>query len=154
MLSACVVAESVVAVSSPMRRTLETCLIARSKLKKGAFRNIVVVDDARERFGLHICDSLRRYDRAAAFPDVDRSRSAAAEQDPAKVDCRETYHDLLLRAARLVCTLRDLNEPEIVVFSHSSFLLALFNGVLQTEDAELRRPFTTGEVRSVRISFA
>jgi broad specificity phosphatase PhoE len=144
---------SVAVASSPMRRTLETWELAKRQLKKDAAHRVVVVDDARERFGLHICDSLREYDRAKDFPNVDWSLAANASADPAKIDAREPYTDLLLRGVRLLETLRGLKETELVVFSHSSFLLALFNGVLQAEDEALRAPFTTGEVRSTVITF-
>ncbi len=104
---------SVAVACSPMRRTLETWEVAKTQLKKDAAHRVVVVDDARERFGLHICDSLRDYDRAKDFPDVDWSLAAAARADPAKADTREPYEDLLLRGARLLETLRSLNEPEV-----------------------------------------
>ena len=144
---------SVAVASSPMRRTLETWEIVKTQLKKDAFHRVVVLDDARERFGLHICDALREYNRVGDFPNVDWSLSAEARADPGRMDHREPYEDLLLRGARLLATLRTLKEREVVVFSHSSFLLALFNGVLRAEGDVLRAPFTTGEVRSTIISF-
>jgi broad specificity phosphatase PhoE len=144
---------SVGAVSSPMRRTLETCRIADKELSV-AFRSCVVLDDARERFGLHICDTLRVYDRKFDFPFADWSKSAPVDQDPARqMSDREKYEDLLARGMRLLTSLRNLHEQEIVVFSHSSFLLSLFNGVLQCDAEELRLPFITGEVRSIVLSF-
>ena len=48
----------------------------------------------------------------------------------------------------MITALFAMNAAEIVIFSHSSFLLSLFNGVLTCDNEELKRAFVTGEVRS------
>ena len=66
---------SVAFASSPMRRTLETCFVAQQEMGV-AHPGCVVLDDARERFGLHICDNLIDFDRSATFPFADWSKSS------------------------------------------------------------------------------
>ena len=134
-------------VVSPMKRTIQTCLIAtlEGDLK---FESTTVHESLRERFGLHRCDTMAAdYNRKTTFPTIDWADMYEATKDPALSGDREPYADLLRRGHRCISHLKSLGEErEIVCFSHSSFLFALFNGVLALEDA---KPFATGEVRSV-----
>jgi len=138
---------------SPMRRTIQTMMGAREELSK-PFIEIVAEESLRERFGVHRCDSLAEYDRSV-FGLVDWSRMHPVEEDPAKNGIREPYADLLARGHRLVERLRRVSashpNSDIVCFSHSSFLFALFNGVLELKEEALVTPFATGEVRSIRL---
>ena len=57
----------------------------------GPAKPCLVLDDARERFGLHICDNLSVYDRSAAFPMADWSKSSPDDAAVLLKSAREPY---------------------------------------------------------------
>ena len=107
--------------------------------------------------GKHTCDRrLSKTRLAAQYPAVSYAL-LEAEDDPYWGDglTRETPEHLARRGLRFASWLRARPETHVAVASHSAFLLALFNAVLQTEkdDEAVRAWFGTGEMRTVLLAW-
>mmetsp|Transcript_2091 Transcript_2091/g.4467 ORF Transcript_2091/g.4467 Transcript_2091/m.4467 type:complete len:247 (+) Transcript_2091:318-1058(+) len=138
---------------------------------------VVAHEDCREQIGVHMCD--RRFpkeDLEAEFgSSVDYSliRDAPRDAPGAKgggggggdprwqADRRETYPEMAERAWFFLEWLRSRPEGEIVVGTHSAFLMCLFNVVLQVGNGDdddgdkegLATFFKTGELRSTVLTW-
>eukprot|EP00924_Labyrinthula_sp_SR-Ha-C_P003361 maker-scaffold_15-snap-gene-7.41-mRNA-1 protein AED:0.01 eAED:0.01 QI:69/0.75/0.8/1/0.75/0.6/5/110/265 len=111
--------------------------------------------------GLHTCDKRKDLnDLKSEYPNVDFS-TVKDEVDPLWLDgkTRETRIQVATRASKFLEFLKNREEKEIAVTSHSTLLLSLFNSVLWFEecsDEEKEQAylwFGTGELRSVLIKF-
>lgn len=107
--------------------------------------------------GLHRCDARVSLVELSAFfgPDAAAFDFSAVQQhdiDPLYTPQRETWPHLLERGARFlrehVMGKGSSDEPVIVV-AHSSFLLGLMLGALETTDSRIVAPFATAEVRAI-----
>ncbi|KAL3892790.1 MAG: hypothetical protein SGPRY_014783, partial [Prymnesium sp.] len=128
-------------VTSPMRRAMQTALIAFSSASCSPA--VIATDLCHEVGGKHTCDKRRAISELRAeFPGVDYSE-ILEEEDPLWLDglTRESLENLSTRAARFAEWLMKRPEKEIAVASHSAFLLAIFNAVFTTDDEETRRWF-------------
>ena len=150
---------------SPLRRTLSTAAIACEKAKVP----FIVVENLREQHGVHICDqrrhsSIAQRDADLNGFDVDFKTHLAADRDCLyQRSVRESKANLAARGYTLMAEIcngkfgggddNDDNDDMAcyAVFTHSSFLMTLFNGVFACEEP-LKRWFETGECRSVIIS--
>lgn len=142
-------------VVSPMRRATQTGLLAFAPhIQRGALP-VIAHELCHERAGRHTCDKrLAKAALAKAFPAVNYD-GLGAEEDPFWGDgwTREPWEDLGTRAARFVQhVLHERPETHIAVASHSGFLLAIFNAVLECDDEGTRTWFGTGELRSVLLT--
>jgi broad specificity phosphatase PhoE len=144
-------------VTSPLRRAIQTAVGACTCLPHTQF---LALERVHEQGGLHRCDArLPRQDLSALFHQVDFSE-VVEELDPLWSETvRETQEQVILRAHKfLVDWVRPRAKQgmtHVAVFSHSAFLLALFNGVLDCGDEapDLSAWFATGEMRPVILSF-
>jgi len=105
-----------------------------------------------------VCDACRGLeDLTADFPMVDYSNvvQITAELDGTWSDEREPMAAMVDRAYGFMLWLRDRPEREVAVATHSGFLFALVNAVIDTGDlAEgLSSWFMTGELRSLAVTF-
>ena len=142
-------------VVSPLARATKTALIAFDHLEgKVPF---VAQELCREISGVNPCDARQtRTEAKKDFPLVDYSLLASDEDDHFNADRRESKEALCNRSYGFLDWLRGRTETEIAVCTHSSFLFALFNVVLKTDDmpgTELAAWFGTGQMRSVYLSF-
>jgi len=143
---------------SPLRRATQTALIALDSLAEDAI--IVATDRCREEMGLHRCDKrLAVSDLKAQFgTKVDYMMMQSHEQDTMwNADAREKKSDLVARALEFALWFENLPEEEVVVASHSSFLLTLVAVVfkqltpkMSPQDAA-KLWFSTGEMRTFAI---
>ena len=169
-------------VSSPLTRTLQTASAIYSTKKMASICNVlpdyVVLEDARECYDVHQCD--QRHDARILkrnFPHFDFSSFnlrdnkssdhdtttsgvggqdlVAAEDFPVPQELESPDH-LVQRAyavARFLCNTPP-EKQRIALISHSTFLLALFNGVFYPKDGctSLLDSFNTVERRAVLLA--
>ena len=146
-------------VVSPLRRATATGLLACAPLIATGRLRIAAHELAHERAGRHTCD--RRLPIAqlrSQFDAVDYGL-LESEEDPYWGDgrTREPLPDVARRAAEFAAWLRDVPQQQLIVATHSAFLLSIFNAVFTPADGEkpeLTRWFGTGEMRAVIIRFA
>jgi len=103
--------------------------------------------------GKHTCDKRKsKSELVRQFPEVDFS--LLSEEDPLWGDglTREGLDALASRAREFIEWLVARPEKNVVVASHSTFLLTLFNTVLEWDDEYLGTWFGTGEMRTVHLS--
>lgn len=167
-----------VVVVSPLLRTLQTATLGFDYIVgKVPF---VAQEDCREIMGQHRCD--RRVSpafRASSFPHVDFSGledhdpvlaarcgdpteedlEATAETDavfnavPNYAEARETDEAAVGRALDFLFWIRDRPEQDICVVTHSAFLCVAFNGAMMCDCEDLQSWFSTGEIRSVDLTY-
>jgi broad specificity phosphatase PhoE len=144
-------------VVSPLSRAVKTALIGFDHLVDGAATKVPFVANelVRETNGKHTCDRRRETSEAARdFPMVDFS-ALDSKEDPTWTEQRETSAAISCRGYSFLTEwLRQRPEKEIVVATHSAFLLTVFNSVLDCSDcSELTSWFETGEMRSTTLTF-
>lgn len=66
---------------------------------------------------------------------------------------RESKMEIASRAAKFLEWLRARPETHVAVAAHSGWLLSVFNGAIAEADAEVRHWFSTGEMRTVELTF-
>lgn len=159
-------------VVSPLRRATETILVgfdAAIQEAHGIHRSgdspivhtptvlpIVATELCREQIGVHVCD--QRFPvkgLQAEFPMVDYSQVVNQNEDELwQATRRETYPEMAYRAYAFLEWLRARPETNIVVGTHSAFLMCLYNVVLDCgTDEELKTFFATGEMRSTVLTW-
>lgn len=140
---------------SPLTRAVETALLAFARAAATNTVPFISRENLREQHGMHVCDRRRsRATISGEFPRVDFSQ-LEADDDPWWTEDREPKRNVAERGhAFLNGFLKGRTEQEVGVVAHSSFLLTLFNVVLDCgEDTLLERWFKTGELRSVWVAF-
>jgi len=160
-------------VVSPLRRATETILVgfeaaiqeahgihrssdARLVQKTPTVLPIVATELCREQIGVHVCDQrLPVRDLQAEYPMVDYSPIANHDEDVLwQATRREAYPEMADRAYEFLEWLRARPETDIVVGTHSAFLMCLYNVVLECgTDDELKTFFATGEMRSTVLTW-
>jgi len=139
-------------VVSPLRRCLQTATLAFGQYAGQV--PWVALEEVRERNGHHPCDRRRPLAHARKeFPHVDFSL-VKDEEDVTWGDgrWRESDEEMAVRSAALLKFLAGRPERNIIVVTHSAFLLCTFNKVVVCEP-ELRRWFANCERRSVALDF-
>lgn len=148
-------------VVSPMTRATHTAVLAFSHLLQDdasatSTRVPFLAHEAcHEIGGVHTCD-LRRpvSELRREFPVVDYTATGVAEEDPTwNAAERESFASLAQRSYDLLLWLRARPERDIVVVSHFAWLFTLVSAVLESEDPALKTRFSTGELRSITVSF-
>lgn len=142
-------------VTSTMRRATQTALIAfDSAVSEGV--PVLATDMCHEIAGKHTCDKrLDILSLSQQFPDVVYyAKLAGGEEDPYWGDgyTREELSDVAARAGDFVDWLMKRPETSVVVASHSTWLLALFNSALDVEHEGSRTWFNTGEMRTMVLA--
>ena len=141
-----------IVVVSTLRRATQTALLALSEVEDPL---VMATDRCREEMGLHRCDKrLTRTELESQFPDVDYLMVSSDEDAAFDPKARESKESLVRRASEFAFWLMTLHEDNIIVASHSSFLLALVAvvfeqmtpGMSPEEGAKLW--FSTGELRT------
>ena len=143
-------------VSSPNCRALQTGIIAFEHFLNDVNIPFVAHEMVREEHGVHCCDKRRSVARQRVeFPQVDFGLLEDDQDVLYRNDVRESKLEIGNRIYSFLQWLSAKNDvTHIGVCSHSSWLLALFNGVLDCgDDASLLDWFQTGEMRSVRLEF-
>ena len=138
-------------VVSPLRRTLQTAtLVFPSLIGKIPW---IAVEHVREQTGLHPCDRrLPRTTNAMSFQHVG-FENIAHENDPLYdlyTFQREPDFSVAERGRQFLYWLKSRDEDDIVVVSHSAFLLNFFNHVVDSDDED-KRSFENCEMRSYRV---
>lgn len=147
-------------VTSPMRRAAETILVGFPNVSVP----IVAHEGCREQLGVFICDKrsdLTDYKEDGRYSMIDYNLIESNEDTLWQETKRETMLEMAYRAEAFLHWLRDRPERDIVVGTHSAWLMAVFNVVLDVdssassvEEAEhLHSMFSTGEVRSVLLDW-
>jgi hypothetical protein len=108
----------------------------------------------RETIGVHVCDQRSPISsQKLEFPMVDFNLVESDEDVLFTHDKRESKVEIGTRVYTFLEWLELRDEKHIGVASHSGWLLALFNGVLECDD-KLKSWFSTGEMRSVKLVFS
>lgn len=145
-------------VVSPLRRATATILVGFDAAAAAAVP-VVATELCREQMGVHVCDQrFRVADLQAEFPRVDYGILATPDGDDGDAlwhaTRRETYPEMAERAYAFLEWLRARPETDIVVGTHSAFLMCLYNVVLDCGgDASLAAFFATGELRSTVLTW-
>jgi broad specificity phosphatase PhoE len=135
---------------SPLSRAIATAVIGF----KPATCPFVCHELCREMIGKNICDKRRKISEVKKdFPEVDYC-NIDSNDDSLFTPERETISACVARGYEFMNWLRQRKEKNIAVVCHSSFLLALFNGVLECKNADLATWFEVAECRSVRLVFS
>ena len=140
---------------SPLTRAVETALLAFAGAADADTVPFISRENLREQHGMHVCDRRRsRTTISEEFPRVDFSQ-LETDNDPWWTEEREPKRCVADRGhAFLNGFLKRRPEQEVGVVAHSSFLLTMFNVVLNCEeDISLESWFNTGELRSVWVAF-
>lgn len=142
---------------SPMVRATQTALIGFQHLVEGGKTKIPFVahEGCHEISGVHVCDKRRAVKELQQdFPMVDYAAAAIADDDPLwNEKDRETPVELATRGYEFLLWLRNRTERDIVVATHSAWLFALLNAVVDCDDELSKRWFDTGEMRSFIFRF-
>jgi broad specificity phosphatase PhoE len=138
-------------VFSPNCRALQTgVLVFEHLLGKVPF---LAHEMVREENGVHSCDKRRPKSRQEKeFPMIDFSLIETEEDAMFKEDRRETKMEVGARIYKFMEWLSARDEKTVGVSSHSGWLLAVFNGICECDEA-LQGWFHTGEMRSVKLEF-
>jgi len=142
-------------VVSPMRRATATGILAFEKHVADKSLPVIAHELCHETGGKHTCDKrLKKADLAALYPMIDYSL-IEDEEDPLWRDglTRESKMEIASRAAKFLEWLRARPETHVAVAAHSGWLLSVFNGAIAEADAEVRHWFSTGEMRTVELTF-
>eukprot|EP00470_Lotharella_oceanica_P003933 CAMPEP_0170173780 /NCGR_PEP_ID=MMETSP0040_2-20121228/7050_1 /TAXON_ID=641309 /ORGANISM="Lotharella oceanica, Strain CCMP622" /LENGTH=275 /DNA_ID=CAMNT_0010415125 /DNA_START=150 /DNA_END=977 /DNA_ORIENTATION=+ len=139
---------------SPLCRAIQTGLIGFKHLvEEKSSVTFVAVTGAREQSGLHMCDKRRDLsDIKSEFPQVKFDR-IKDEKDTLFTSERESDEDLLERAYTFMVDLKKRPEDVIVVCSHSTWLLAVFQCVLDIDSRDFKQWFRTGEMRATVVQW-
>lgn len=113
----------------------------------------VALEDVRECTGVHTCDKRRPKSlQQKEFPMVDFSLIKTDEDSLFTDDRRETKPEVGERIYSFLNWMSRRPETHIGVASHSGWLMAVFNGVVECDES-LKSWFQTGEMRSVVLEF-
>lgn len=147
-------------VVSPVRRATETALLAFSPLlaavQSGGKPTVPFLghEDCAERRHANVCDKRRPMAEVRSeFPMVDWSL-VANEEDTIYSDTEaEPWRAVSDRGYEFLLWLRARPEKEVAVATHSAWLFALMNTVVECTDPSLAEWFMTGELRSMVFEF-
>ena len=136
---------------SPLCRALQTGVIAFENLiGKSLF---LAHEMTREEIGVHMCDKRRPVSRLLAeFPQVHFSLLEDEHDLLFSETHRESKAEIGERIYKFMEWLSTRQEKHIAVASHSGWLFAVFNAVVECDDG-LKSWFWTGEMRSVVLEF-
>ena len=153
-------------VASPLRRALETALLAFDETAPGL--GVLTLESLREQHGMHKCDQRR--DTAAIAPQFGPRVLGLEELAPTDAlwsEQREPKAAVGERCDGFLRWLQARPETEVAVVSHHHLLLVMFHAVLdcggdetaaagggEVEAAALLKPFNMGELLTVRLEFA
>ena len=140
-------------VLSSQCRAIQTGCIAFEHLLDDKSAPFIAHEDVRECSGVHTCDKRRPKSRQEKeFPMVDFSEIESEHDGLFRDDRRESKSDVGERIYSFLRWLSERPESHIGVASHSGWLMTLFNGVVECDEA-LKPWFQTGELRSVKLEF-
>lgn len=155
-------------VTSALRRASETMLIGfHDILQAKDSMAFIAHEGCREQCGVFLCDKrsdISDYKEDLRYSLIDYSLIPSDEDGHWKPTERESMLEMSYRAEKFFFwLLHERPEREIVVGTHSAWLMAVFNVVLDTDSAtdtagnscaeKLQSMFATGEMRSVLLSW-
>ncbi|CAE8613895.1 unnamed protein product, partial [Polarella glacialis] len=139
-------------VVSPLQRAVQTAALGMPHLKQTVCW--IAHEDCMETSGTSVCDKRRDSDEIGEdFPWLDLSLLTEPEDPLWTPDARETCRAVSDRTHSFALWLRDRQESNIVVATHSAWLFTLLNTAVDCEPRELNQWFHTGELRSVVFEF-
>ena len=141
---------------SPMTRTLQTLqgIYPFGRTLSGESVRIIAIEELREAFGAHPCDSRRAISHyRSLFPWVDFSH-VQTDADTWAGPQRETVRDVAQRADAFLEILAALPERRIMVISHGVLLEILLNrsSLAVPDPAARSRRFDNAELRTIIVS--
>jgi len=116
----------------------------------------IVLEDLRERAGKNPCDQRRTLSALRKdFPTLDFSQMVdECDAYWGDGEWRETDDEISVRISRFLDWLAARPECNVVVVTHSQFLLTAFNKVFDAEsDEPLKKWFENCEIRSTVLNF-
>ncbi|GMH64594.1 hypothetical protein TL16_g04000 [Triparma laevis f. inornata] len=146
-------------VVSPQNRATHTALLAFSHLIPSTISSgkplvpFLAYEGVREETGVHVCDMRRSITEAKKeFPYIDYSLIKSDLDPMFMTDRRETKEEIGGRIYDFLMWLKEREEQNVAVASHSGWLMTVFNGVVLSTE-ELLPWFQTGELRSVKLEW-
>uniref|UniRef100_A0A7S3AIK3 Uncharacterized protein n=1 Tax=Haptolina ericina TaxID=156174 RepID=A0A7S3AIK3_9EUKA len=139
---------------SPLCRAVQTALLTFPHLRGSV--PFIAVEEARETLGVNTCDKRRSTsDIEAEYGHaVDFSRMQTEEDEEWRPDHRESSHELVDRIYCFLIELRELEQNEVLLVTHSGWLLAMLAAVCDcTAHPHLAEWFETCEIRTVVLSY-
>ncbi len=138
--------------TSPMRRTMQTATLSFPYLMGKI--PWIALESIRETTGIHPCD--RRHplsSHASNFPHISFDH-VESECDPLYhlYDTREPNEDVIKRAKEFLNWLKNREESEIIVVTHSAFLGVFYSHLIGATNDDAKR-FQNCEVRTCVIHF-
>lgn len=142
-------------VTSPMRRAIQTAMLACPHLYGDGKTRWEANELARETMGVHTCDKRRTItEKSAEFPHINFKSIEEDTDTKWRSDHRETARECSDRCYQLALWIRKQEEEEIIISAHSSVLFSLMNTVFESKaDMGLSQWLMTGEMRSMHITF-
>ena len=149
-------------VSSPLRRALQTALLAFDE------EAVLAQELLREQHGMHRCDRRREREAIAAEQGVRVDVQGLSSADALWTDQREPKSAVADRCEDFLRWLEQQPEEDVAVVAHHHLLLTMFHVAMDCgedeeaeeggeggneEAAQLLRPFGTGEMRTVCVEF-
>jgi broad specificity phosphatase PhoE len=145
-------------VVSPMKRSTQTILIGfREDMQQRPKIPVIAHEGCREQCGVFLCDKRSSVtDCKDEYPLVDFSLVEGEEDILWQTRTRESMLQMAWRADEFLTWLHDRPEREIVVGTHSAWLMALYNVALEVEagSESLQTMFYTGELRSTLLTYS
>jgi broad specificity phosphatase PhoE len=141
---------------SPLRRATETALIAFDAVVSDERVRFVALECCREQWGQHKCDrrlSAEALRKQYGERGVDYSL-LESDEDPLWLDdVREARSSVAARCEQSLRWIAERNETHVALASHSSYMLTMFNVILDCSAApSARRWFETGELRVLDLA--
>lgn len=156
---AATLAESVeLVIVSPLNRTIQTAVFSFPYLLEKV--QWIARPEVRETMGQHPCDRMMPVSRKVTlYPDINFDALGKQDRDHEYYEyhnTRESVEQITQRGVRFIEWLKTRPEKEIIVVTHSGFLLSFVNNVLQDRMLEfeenVEKEFRNAELRSFVIS--
>lgn len=141
---------------SPMRRTLQTASLSFPHLMGSI--PWLALESLREVTGMHPCDRrlpIPQHEETHSHVDFSLVEDVhdPMYQQYTDVGMREPDVDVMTRCERFLSFLQTRPETEVVVCTHSAYLLVLFNKMFTDQAPEHRTKYRNCEIRSYTVSF-
>ncbi|KAJ8901953.1 hypothetical protein NDN08_004155 [Rhodosorus marinus] len=139
-------------VVSPLTRTLQTASLAFPETKIP----MLVKEDIREVLGLHECDRRRKISEVRKDFHYPTFGDELDEEDlrfKSYYPELEPHEHVWKRGTNILDWIAERPEKELALVTHSGFLRRFIVGSVACYDDDLKRSWTTGEARSVVITF-
>uniref|UniRef100_A0A6T6LAC5 Phosphoglycerate mutase n=2 Tax=Rhodosorus marinus TaxID=101924 RepID=A0A6T6LAC5_9RHOD len=137
---------------SPLTRTLQTATLAFPENKIP----MVVKEDIREVLGLHECDRRGKISEVRKnfhYPTFGEELDEEDLRFKSYYPELEPHEHVWKRGTSILDWIAERPEKELALVTHSGFLRRFIVGSVACYDDDLKRPWKTGEARSVVVTF-